>query len=85
MYKTKQPFSSIPPTVTKKFATDKGNANKDIMYESFIKEPDAPQNLKTILRPKSTKLTGPTTDIVDSYWICKYGWKELFGQLSSTI
>ena len=85
MYKIKQPFSSIPPTVIKKFATDKGNANKDIMYESFTKEPDTPPNLKTILRPKSTKLTGPTTDIVDSYWICKYGWKELFGQLSSTI
>ena len=85
MHKIKQPFSSIPPTVIKKFATDRGNANKDIVHEFFIKEPDAPSNLKTILRPKSTKLTSPITDIVDSYWICKYGWKELSGQLSSTI
>ena len=85
MYKTNQPFSSIPPTVIKKFATDKGNANKEVMHDSFVEEPDTPSDLKTILRPKSTKLTSPTTDIVDSYWICKYGWKELIGQLSPTI
>ena len=85
MYKSNQPFTSIPPTVIKKFATDKGNANKEVMHEFFIKEIDTPTNLKTILRPKSTKLTSPITDIVDSYWICKYGWKELFGQLSSTF
>ena len=85
MYKAKQSFISIPPTVIKKFATDKGNANKEVMHEFFIKEIDTPTNLKTILRPKSTKLTSPITDIVDSYWICKYGWKEQFGQLSSTF
>ena len=85
MYKAKQSFISIPPTVIKKFATDKGNANKEIMHEFFVKESDAPSNLKTILRPKSTKLTSPITDIVDAYWICKYGWKELIGQFSSPI
>jgi hypothetical protein len=85
MYKTNQPVQSIPPTVIKKFATDKGTANKEVMHDFFIREVDTPTNLKTILRPKSTKLTSPITDIVDSYWICKYGWKELIGQFSPTI
>ena len=78
MYKVKQSFTSVPPSVIKKYATDKGNANKDLMYESFSKESHTPPDLHKILKPKSNKLTNPTTDIVDSYWICKYGWKELF-------
>ena len=85
MYKANQTFTSIPPTVIKKYATGKGNANKELMYDAFSKQCVAPVELQKTLRPKSNKLTNPTTDIVDSYWICKYGWKELFGQLSSTI
>ena len=78
MYKIKQPFTSVPPSVIKKYATGKGNANKDLMYDAFSKESNTPPDLHKILKPKSNKLTNPTTDIVDSYWICKYGWKELF-------
>jgi hypothetical protein len=85
MYKVRQTFTSIPPTVIKKYATGKGNSNKEVMHEFFIKEPESPPTLKTILRPKSTKLTSPISDIVDAYWICKYGWRELFGQLSPTL
>ena len=77
MYKVKQAFTSIPPSVIKKYATGKGNANKDLMYDAFSKECVVPVGLQKTLRPKSTKLTNPTTDIVDSYWICKYGWREL--------
>ena len=77
MYKANQSFTSIPPTVIKKYATGKGNANKDLMYDTFSKECVAPVGLQKTLRPKSNKLTNPTTDIVDSYWICKYGWREL--------
>ena len=78
MYKANQTFTSIPPTVIKKYATGKGNANKDLMYDAFSKECVAPVSLQKTLRPKSNKLSNPTTDIVDSYWICKYGWRELF-------
>ena len=78
MYKANQTFTSIPPTVIKKYATGKGNANKDLMYDAFSKECVAPVGLQKTLRPKSTKLTNPTTDIVDSYWICKYGWRNFF-------
>ena len=78
MYKVKQTFTSIPPSVIKKYATGKGNANKDLMYDAFSEESNTPSDLQKTLRPKSNKLTNPTTDIVDSYWICKYGWGELF-------
>ena len=30
---------------------------------------------KTTLKPKSTKLTSPVTDIVDAYFIAKWGWE----------
>ena len=78
MYKVNQTFTSVPPSVIKKYATGKGNANKDLMYDAFSKECVTPVGLQKTLRPKSTKLTNPTTDIVDSYWICKYGWRKLF-------
>jgi len=77
MYKAHQTFTSVPPSVIKKYATGKGNANKDLMYDAFSEESNTPSDLQKTLRPKSNKLTNPTTDIVDSYWICKYGWKEL--------
>ena len=78
MYKVKQVFTSIPPSVIKKYATGKGNANKDLMYDAFSEESNTPSDLQKTLRPKSNKLTNPTTDIVDSYWICKYGWRKFF-------
>jgi hypothetical protein len=77
MYKANQTFTSIPPTVIKKYATGKGNANKELMYDAFSKQCVAPVGLQKTLRPKSNKLSNPTTDIVDAYWICKYGWREL--------
>jgi len=76
MYKGHQTVTSVPPTVIKKYATGKGNANKELMYDAFSKQCVAPVELQKTLRPKSNKLTNPTTDIVDAYWICKYGWKE---------
>jgi len=82
MYKANQTFTSIPPTVIKKYATGKGNANKELMCDAFYEESNTPSDLQKTLRPKSNKLTNPTTDIVDSYWICKYGWRELLARLN---
>ena len=75
MHKVKQTFSLVPPTVVKKYATGKGNANKEVMYEAFSAELVTPPDLKSQLTPKSKKLSNPVTDIVDSYWLCKYGWE----------
>ena len=68
-------FTSIPPTVIKKYATGKGNANKDLMYESFTAELLTPPDLQKSLQPKSKKLSNPVTDLVDAYFIAKWGWE----------
>ena len=80
MYKVKQPFTSIPPTVIKKYATGKGNANKELMYDAFCAEILTPPDLKSKLTPNSKKLRNPVTDIVDSYFICKYGWEGFIAE-----
>ena len=55
MWKNKLPFRTFPPTVIKKFATGKGNANKEQMYEAFMSEPLTPDDLKERLTPKAKK------------------------------
>ena len=64
-------FTTIPPTVIKKFATGKGNAKKELMYETFLEETNI--DLQNRLSPRSIKITNPVSDIVDSYYICKTG------------
>ena len=37
-YQNSLPLDIVPPSQIKKFATGKGNANKEAMYESFLKD-----------------------------------------------
>ena len=80
MHKIRQSFTSVPPTVIKKYATGKGNANKELMYDAFCAEILTPPDLKSRLTPNSKKLRNPVTDIVDSYFICKYGWEGFIAE-----
>lgn len=64
------PCEVVPPTVVKKFATGKGNANKEKLNEQFIT--DTGFNLKTALQ-LTDKQWNPSSDIIDSFYICKYG------------
>ena len=70
--KNKFNFETIPPTVIKKITTGKGNANKELMYETFLSESHV--DLQSQLSPKSTKISNPVSDIVDSFYICKTGF-----------
>ena len=65
-------YTTIPPTLIKKHATGKGNANKDLMYETFLSETHV--DLRSQLSPKSTKISNPVSDIVDAYYICRTGF-----------
>jgi len=76
MHKVKQSFTSVPPSVIKKFATGKGNANKELMYDAFTAELLTPPDLKDRLTPKAKKLINPVSDLVDAYFITKWGWEE---------
>ena len=69
MWNSELKYHVIAPTVIKKFATGKGNANKEKMYESFLQETS--RNLQEELVIKSENIGNPTSDIVDSYYICK--------------
>jgi Holliday junction resolvasome RuvABC endonuclease subunit len=69
LYKAGYKFFTVPPTVVKKFATGKGNATKDKMYEAFVA--DTGVDLHAIISP-TTKLGSPTTDVVDAWYIARY-------------
>lgn len=58
-------YETVPPTVIKKFATGKGNSNKEAMLESWKAEPETFE----LVQEKGN----PASDIVDSYFLCKYG------------
>jgi len=63
------PLTIIPPTEVKKYATGKGNADKQRMYDSFVADTAFP--LKSMLTPDKKDVCSPVSDIVDSYFICK--------------
>lgn len=61
-------FDVYAPTVIKKYASGKGNSNKDKMYEAFCKEHPG---IDLITEFGMKKLASPISDIVDAYYICK--------------
>ena len=60
-------YTLLPPSVIKKFATDKGNANKEMMLHAF--EKDTGINLAQVF---DTTSISPVSDVADAYFICKY-------------
>lgn len=70
LWKMKYEYNIVPPTVIKKFATGKGNANKQALQDSF--EAETKYNIKEKLG-LTEKQWNPSSDIIDSYYICKLG------------
>tara|TARA_Y100000004_G_scaffold107883_1_gene120991 strand:- start:2555 stop:3091 length:537 start_codon:yes stop_codon:yes gene_type:complete len=58
-------YETLPPTVLKKFATGKGNARKEAMLEAWKTEPGTFELVQ--------ETGNPASDIVDAYFLCKYG------------
>lgn len=71
------PIESVPPTTIKKFATDKGNSDKTKMYSHYETYEPGAVDLHNLLTPNRTGITNPVSDIVDAYFICKYGYENL--------
>ena len=61
----------VPPTVIKKYATGKGNANKEAIEECFLTETRV--DIRSLLG-QSDKSNNPSGDLIDAYYICKYGF-----------
>lgn len=63
-------FDVYPPREVKKFATGSGNADKDVMYSSFIAETGYDFRVFFGYKPDQ-KLASPVHDLVDAYYIAK--------------
>ena len=61
---------TLPPTVVKKFATGKGNASKQMMKEMFFQNGEERlTDLRKVVHYKGS----PFTDLIDAYYVLKYG------------
>ena len=60
-------YTLLAPSVIKKFATDKGNANKELMVGAF--KEDTGVNLGELFESSAKS---PISDVADAYFICKY-------------
>ena len=69
----------VAPTSVKKYATGKGNADKQMMQDAFIEATGI--DIKLVLGQTETQWN-PSSDIIDAYWIAKYA-EESYGQDSN--
>ena len=72
LWKHDKKYSTVAPTQVKKFATGKGNAKKEDMHDAFTEETGI--NLMAVYNSSSKNIINPVSDIVDAYYICKYGF-----------
>ncbi|MGZ8924649.1 MAG: crossover junction endodeoxyribonuclease RuvC [Nitrososphaeraceae archaeon] len=66
----------VPPTNLKKFATGKGSAKKDDMYDIL------PDYFKIYLKEKGIKKSSGLGDIVDAYWLARYQLDLIYPKLT---
>jgi Holliday junction resolvasome RuvABC endonuclease subunit len=55
-----------PPNELKKYATGKGNADKELMHSSL------PEDIRKRLEEKNYRKTTGLYDIADAYWLARY-------------
>lgn len=75
LWNSKIPFSVVGPTVLKKWATGKGNADKEQMHAHFEKRFGI--DLQTKLAGREGKIGNPVSDVVDAVWLTVYGVETL--------
>lgn len=84
---------AVPPTVVKKFATGKGNADKPRMTAAFLKSYPEAQFWHTTFFPRTRAAASvaksPLSDLADAYWIAKYAASQcnarVDGQVVTTV
>lgn len=64
-------FEVFAPSAVKKTATGKGNANKQDLYDAWVRAYGL--KIQDIISPKAKNIGNPVSDIVDSYFIMKHG------------
>jgi hypothetical protein len=63
-------FNTIPPSALKKFATGKGNSDKDAMHKQFVF--DTGIDLMFDMMPKAKNCASPVSDVVDAFYLTRY-------------
>lgn len=73
-------YTPVPPTVVKKFATGKGNADKHKMTDAFLRDypPAVAWITQFFPRFKDGQIVAksPLSDLADAYWIAKYAHSQ---------
>jgi Holliday junction resolvasome RuvABC endonuclease subunit len=77
----KYDFAVVPPTVIKKFATGKGNSNKIVMSQAFQNEVNL--DLEDVLGVSVG--SSPASDIIDAYYIAKWGFAQTTAKTVKTV
>jgi hypothetical protein len=70
LYVANRQWKTLAPTSLKKYATGKGNSDKNAMYRAFLDETKV--DLMARFKRKGVNVTSPISDIVDSFYLCKY-------------
>lgn len=72
LYRAGLPFTVLAPSVIKKYATGKGNADKNLMEDTFQRHTGLDLH-KVLGINRLAKIGSPVSDIIDSYYIGIYG------------
>jgi len=70
IFQSQIPLEVASPSAVKKLATGKGNATKEEMHAAFFRETGT--DLVYFITPGRNDCISPVSDIVDSYYVCKY-------------
>lgn len=65
-------FEIVAPPTVKKHATGKGNADKEAMFKAF-RMAGNPDLMQFYFQKHGAKVASPVTDIVDAYYLARYG------------
>jgi len=80
LYRDGIKFDAIPPTVIKKFATGKGNADKHKMTMAFLEAYSAAKEWVPAFFPRlkddGSPAKSPLADLADAYWIARYSYEK---------
>lgn len=74
LWKESIPMDVFAPSEIKKYASGKGNANKERLYECFIAETNI--DIRKTLDIINPNIWNPVSDIVDAYYIAKLGFHK---------
>ena len=65
-------FSLLAPTALKKFATGKGNSDKNAMHSQFVV--DTGIDLMKEMTPNAKVSGNPVSDVVDAFYLARWAW-----------